>query len=96
MPVELHKALVLRRVPQGESVTLTQLGKTLGDDRSILGERFGAATLVTENTQVFPLLNLLASGSAKGTDKATLSMPDLAARALLEAVTFDVIERREV
>lgn len=96
MPIELHKALVLRRVPQGESVTQTQLVKNLGEDRSILGERFGAETLVTENTQVFPLLNLLASGSAKGAGKAALSMSDLGSRALLEAVTFDVIGRREV
>lgn len=96
MPVELHKALVLRRVPQGESVTLTQLAKNLGEDRSILGERFGTAKLITDNTQVFPLLNLLASGSAKGTGKASLSMSDLASRALLEAITFDVIQRREV
>lgn len=96
MPVELHKALVLRRVPQGESVTLTQLAKTLSEDRAILGERFGNAKLVVENTQVFPLLNLLALGTAKGTGKTSFSMSDLASRALLEAVTFDVIERREV
>jgi hypothetical protein len=96
MPLDLHKALVLRRVPDGESLTLTQLVKTLGDDRSKLGARFGAETLVTENTQVFPLLNLLASGSSKGAGKSAFSMSDLASRALLEAVTFDVIERREV
>lgn len=95
MPVELHKALVLRRVPQSESVTLLQLVKALGDDRPILGERFGTSTLVTQNPVVFPLLNVLASGSAKGAGKATLSMSDLASRALLEAVTFDVVERRE-
>ncbi|MER9748282.1 GTPase-associated system all-helical protein GASH [Mesorhizobium sp. M0140] len=96
MPVELHKALVIRRVPEGESVSLAQLVKTLGDDRAALGASFGSKPLVTENTQVFPLLNVLASGYTKGVGKGAFSLPDLALRALLEAVTFDVLERREV
>lgn len=96
MPLDIHKALVLRRVPEGESLTLTKLANTLGGDRSKLGALFGAEALITDNTQVFPLLNLLASGSAKGAGKTAFSISDLASRALLEAVTFDVIERREV
>lgn len=96
MPVDLHKALVLRRVPEGESLSFAQLVKALGDDCARLGARFGNETLVTENTQVFPLLNVLASGSAKGKGKGTFSISDLASRALLEAVTFDVVDRREV
>ncbi|MES0056583.1 hypothetical protein NKJ66_23540 [Mesorhizobium sp. M0078] len=96
MPVDLHKALVLRRVPDGESISLAQLVKILGDDCASLGASFGSKTLVTENTQVFPLLNVLVSGHAKGTGKGAFSLPDLASRALLEAVTVDVVERREV
>jgi hypothetical protein len=96
MPLDLHKALVLRRVPEGENLTFAKLVKTLGDDRSRLGALFGTQAVVTENTQVFPLINLLASGSATGAGKTAFSMLDLASRALLEAVTLDVIERREV
>ncbi|BCH33411.1 hypothetical protein MesoLjLc_53410 [Mesorhizobium sp. L-8-10] len=96
MPVDLHKALVLRRVPEGESLSFAQLVKALGDDCVRLGAGYGNETLVTENTQVFPLLNVLASGSAKGIGKGIFSISDLASRALLEAVTFDVVDRREV
>jgi hypothetical protein len=96
MPLDLHKALVLRRVPEAESLTLTQLVKTLGDDRGKLGVLFGTEALVVENPHVFPLLGVLASGSVKGSGKGRYSPSDLASRALLEAVTFDVINRREV
>ncbi|TCA74997.1 hypothetical protein E0H62_14870 [Rhizobium leguminosarum bv. viciae] len=96
MPVELHKALVLRRVPEGDSLSLAQLVERLGDDRTQLGALYGSDADVTTNTEVFPLLNALATGSVEGAGEITLSMSDLALRALLEGVTFDVILRREV
>ena len=96
MPIEIHKALVLRRVPEAESVTFSQLIKLLDEDCALLGARYNSKPYITENTQVFPLLNVLRSSSAKGMGKHIFSISDLASRALLEAVTFDVIERREV
>ena len=96
MPLELHKTLVLRRVPEGQSLSLTELVKVLGDDCIRLGAIYGKDAEVTSNAEVFPLLNALASGSFKGKSKAVLSMSDLALRALLEGVTFDVLSRREV
>lgn len=94
MPVEMHKALVLRRVPEGEGVALEALAEALGDDLVRLGAAHGQHTDVTSNPEVFPLLNALASGTGEG--KTVLSMADLASRALLESVACDVIYRREV
>lgn len=91
MPIELHKALVLRRVPEGDSMSLPQIVEALGADRALLSARFNEP-LVTSNPYVFPILNMLVSGST--TETGTLLISDLAARALLEAVTFDVVERR--
>lgn len=96
MPVDLHKALVLRRVPEGDSIPFSQLAKVLDADCSRLGARFGTYPIVADNAQIFPLLNVLTSGSTKGIGKSVFSTTDLATRALLEAVTFDVIDRREV
>ncbi|NSZ66781.1 MULTISPECIES: GTPase-associated system all-helical protein GASH [Rhizobium/Agrobacterium group] len=96
MPTDLHKELVLRRLPEGESLTLARILKELGDDRSRLGAIYGSDSDVVANPEVFPLLNALASGAAGNALKATISMKDLALRALLEGVTFDVISRREV
>ncbi len=94
MPVELHKVLVLRRVPESEGVALGALAEALGDDRVRLGAAYGNNTDVISNPEVFPLLNALASGVAKSEN--VLSTSDLALRALLEGVACDVIYRREV
>ncbi|MCA1441993.1 hypothetical protein I6F07_17580 [Ensifer sp. IC4062] len=96
MPIELHKGLVLRRVPDGDSVSLAQLLERLGDDRARLGARYGSDPDVTSNAEVFPLLNALATGSVNGAGNTILSISDLALRALLEGATFDVVYRREV
>ncbi len=96
MPIELHKELVLRRVPEGESLTAVKLVKELGEDRQRLGAVYGSDSDVISNPEVFPLLNALASGSVGSIGKITFSIRDLALRALLEGVTFDVISRREV
>lgn len=96
MPGDLHKALVLRRVPEGDSLSLTELIDILGDDCALLGARFSGSKMVTDNDQVFPLLNALVTRNANGMSNIKLSINDLAARALLESVTFDVIYRREV
>lgn len=93
MPLDLHKSLVLRRVPEGDRLSLAQIVEALGDDRASLSVRFDEP-LVTANPYVFPILNMLVSGSTTGT--GTLSISDLAARTLLEAVTFDAVERRGV
>jgi hypothetical protein len=97
MPMEVHKSLILRRLPSGEKLTLSGVIDALADDCALLGKLYKEDSDVTSNPYIFPLLNSLASGSdvaAAGTRE--FSLADLAVRALLEAVTADVITRSGV
>ncbi len=94
MPDELHKALVLRRVPEGDPLPLTQIVTVVAPLRQLLAARFMDNTDVAKNPEIFPLLNALTTGDAGSAGDISLSMHDLALRALLEGIAVDVITRR--
>jgi len=94
MPDELHKALVLRRVPAGADKSMTDVVTALAATRHLLAARFKDDSDVNNNPEAFPLLNALISGDAGEVGAVSVSMEDLALRALLEGIAFDVISRR--
>jgi len=94
MPDELHKALVLRRVPGGTDQSLANVVTAVSPCRELLASRFKDHHDVTNNPEAFPLLNALINGDAGDLGGTSVSMDDLALRALLEGIAFDVIARR--
>lgn len=80
-----HRNLILRNVKKGESLTLMEVLKQLGDDREKLGNAV-AGELIKSAPAVFPLLTALATGNS---EKPGANVPyeprDWGARALLEA-----------
>lgn len=94
MPLELHRELVLRRLPKAEPMTLPDLIKALGVDRSELGNHVPQGSEATSNPDVFPLTSSLLSGSAnKAVSKELLSIADWTSRMMLECVALGVISR---
>ena len=91
LPGDPHRNLVLRHVNQGESISLVELVKELGDDRELLTTPFAKQTLIGACPGVFPLLNALISGVASHTrSKTKRPVSEWASRALLESAALHV------
>ena len=91
LPGDAHKHLVLKGIVNGESLALSNLIKTLGDNRTKLASAFQGDTTVEACPAVFPLLLALLTGRASGSGvKVTRSLHEWAARALLESVILHV------
>ena len=91
LPGDAHKHLVLKDIVIGDSHTLSELIKTLADNRAKLASAFQGDTTVETCPAVFPLLSALSTGKASGAGiKITRSLHEWAARALLESSILHV------
>lgn len=97
MPLELHRQLIVRRLPKVEPTTLHDLIKALGVDRSELGKHVPHGSEATSNPDVFPLTSSLLSGSAnKAISKDPLPVADWSSRMMLECVALGVLSQNGV
>ncbi len=91
MPGAAHRTLSLRHVGDGETMTLPELLKKLGDDRTKLAAAYADNTTLAACPAVFPLITAL--GSDKPTNpngKIKRSLSEWGSRALLESAVLHV------
>lgn len=93
VPSQAHRHLVLRQAsPPAEEVSLTDLLKGIGDDRTKLSASFNGDALIDAYPAVFPLLHALRTGlGAAGNSKIKRSYTQWAERALLERAALRVM-----
>lgn len=97
MPLEYHKELILRRLPDADPIEMEALAKVLGEDRQSLIDSIPGHSVAKSNPEVFPLaFTILTGESPPNGPRQALEVSDWTKRAMLECTALGVINRQGV